>query len=773
MSQQNYLTLRIYGALILLFGLGYTVPGLILVSAGGAGWFVPTGLLLSLSGLLMLLRRPSFYWAYAGALLLTLIFTWLEKGLTFWALIPRFLLIALLGLPLLLPVFLRSTRSAAGVVAPGMVGLLLVVIAGYTLAAFIRFQNDLTQPLATLRSVSASVQDSEAEPRADWSTYGGSPMGTRFSPATQLTPDNVGDLQLAWTYRTGLGGTFKNTPLMVDDSLYLCGGGNEIISLDAESGQENWRFDAGVSEATKSLIPYFTTTCRGVSYHRAPPEYQGECPERILMGTVDARLLAVDARTGQACTSFGDNGAVDLTAHLGPVSGILYFVTSAPAIVRGRAVVGGWVVDNVSVNEPSGVVRAFDALTGKFSWAWDMGRPGQHGLPADGEVFTRATPNVWSLFSVDEENGLVFAPLGNETPDYFGAHRLDASEQFASSVAAINGETGELVWSFQTVHHDIWDYDVPAQPVLTEVTDQAGNLVPAVVQATKRGEVFLLHRLTGEPVAPVTEKQVPSGGVPEDWTAPTQPYSALPNILRDGLDETDMFGITPFDMLACRIGFRRLRYEGDFTPPTTRGGLQYPGNAGGYNWGSVSVDGQRQVMVGNLMNLANYTRLVPREEMDAGTQGAPQAGTPYGVQTVTFTSPLGIPCNEPPYGYMVAIDLAAQTLLWKRPIGTGHRMIGFPLEVGTPNSGGTMLTISGLIFMGGTMDGRIRAFDLATGEERWQFEMANSGQATPMSYLAPVSGKQTIIMVAPHDAGPRPAVAGEGGYVYAFRLPDA
>ena len=338
-------------------------------------------------------------------------------------------------------------------------------------------------------------------------------------------------------------------------------------------------------------IGNFGTTCRGVSYYRAPETYTGDCVERVVTATTDARMFAVDAKSGQRCASFGGNGEVNLLPGMGEVKPGFYFVTSPPTIARGRAIIGGWVMDNQETQEPSGVVRAFDVLTGRFVWAWDMGRPGVHTEPGESESYTRGTPNVWSLTSYDDALGLVYVPTGNETPDYYGAHRSEASEKYASSVVALDIENGEVRWSFQTVHHDIWDYDVPSQPVLFELPQADGTTVPALVQGTKRGELFMLDRRTGTPLAEVREQPVPQGAVPGDWTAKTQPFSVgMPQFRGPDLTEADMWGLTPLDQLWCRIEFRKLRYEGHFTPPTLTGTLQFPGNAGGFNWGSVAID---------------------------------------------------------------------------------------------------------------------------------------------------------------------------------------
>jgi|TARA_Y100000031_G_scaffold9079_1_gene10001 quinate dehydrogenase (quinone) len=766
--------LRIYAILIGLLALALLIPGGNLILHGGSVFYLIAGVIMLGSSVQLFRRRAVALLIYAVLLFYTLAWALYESGLWFWALAPRLWLLSVLALVFLIPAVQRQLTIGEIKLPVYSVAASLLAIIAVILSAYVSMMNGLSVSEDVFASRDRQTNHNSAT-ETNWLAYGNSRRGSRYSPIEEINRDNVQQLEVAWTFRTGVSGTFKNTPIQVGDKLYACAGGNVIIALDAENGEEVWRYDAGVSEQVKRAFSYFTTTCRGVSYYAAPSDYSGECPTRILMGTTDARLLAVDALNGEACASFGTNGQIDLKHKLGEVKNLFYFVTSSPSIVRGNAVVGGWVMDNYEVNEPSGVVRAFDAISGEFAWAWDMGRPDDHGEPEGEAIYTRGTPNVWSLFSVDEERGIVYAPLGNETPDYFGAHRHEASEQHASSVVAIDGETGALIWSFQTAHHDIWDWDVPSQPVLVDVPDDTGRLIPAVVQATKRGEVFLLNRETGEPIATVEERPVPQGGVPEDWTAPTQPYSALPNVLLGGIQEEDMWGVTLFDQLACRISYKQMRYEGDFTPPSTVPTFQYPSNGGGYNWGSVSVDEKQHIMVGNLMNLGSRTRLVPRAEMEAGAGGSPQLGTPYGIQTPMFTSPIGVPCNEPPYGLLVAIDLQQQNLIWKRSIGTGHKLGGLPLEIGTPALAGSIVTAGGVIFFGATWDGFFRALDLYTGEELWRFELPNSGQATPMTYLTPNSGEQLVIMTVPGaDVGPLSAsveTTGLGGYIFAFKLP--
>ncbi|MGQ9426199.1 membrane-bound PQQ-dependent dehydrogenase, glucose/quinate/shikimate family [Gilvimarinus sp. F26214L] len=776
------ISLRLFAFLLAIVAAALLLGGLQLITLGGSWYYLLAGFALLISSVLLWQHRPAGSWVYGGLLLATLLWSYWEVGADGWALAPRLLPLMVLGLYLLMPwvrAALHSGNPPPLLAGPaswlGSAAVVLLLAGPFIVSA---------RPDAPSAMRTADTQ-SPANTRGDWPAYGNTRAGTRYSPLDQITAENVSDLEVAWKVRTGLGGVAKGTPIQVNDMLYVCGAGNVVLGLDAEDGSERWRFDPQINPAHLDTARYFTTTCRGVSYHRAPADYQGECPERILTATADARLLAIDAHTGAACRNFGENGAVDLTRKMGLKAPIYYFVTSPPAIVRGNAVVGGWVLDNREVGEPSGVVRAFDALTGEFSWAWDMGRPGINTEPPEGEVYTRGTPNVWSIFSVDEERGWIYAPTGNETPDYFGAHRQEASEKYASSVVALDGEDGSVQWSFQTVHHDIWDYDVPSQPVLIDLPAEDGSVVPALLQPTKRGEVFMLNRVTGEPIAEVEERLVPQGGVPEDWTSPTQPFSVGMPHFREDLREADMWGISPLDQLWCRIEYRKMRYEGHFTPPSTRLTLQFPGNAGGFNWGSVAVDEANHLMIASPMIMANQLRLIPRAEMDAGAEGSLQLGTPYGASTRMFLSPLEVPCLKPPYGVLAVVDLKTRQMVWKRPIGNANDSgplglkLGLPIPVGTPLSAGSIVTRGGLIFIGGTMDSTLHAVNVKTGEEVWSYRLPTTAQATPMSYLSPRSKRQTLVITTPvwgrtGAGGARTQSAGEedpeGGYVIAFRL---
>ena len=517
-----------------------------------------------------------------------------------------------------------------------------------------------------LRSVPAWAEAASK----DWPEVAGNAGGTRYTDLAQITPANVGRLQLAWQYKLDPPvETFKHpyvafeaTPLKVGDTVYFCTPANALVALDAETGQPRWKFLPPLRKWGAFRA------CRGVAFHHAE-SVTGECRDRIVTGTLDAHLFAVDANTGKPCRAFGEDGSVDLLTDMGTVPPGVYGITSAPTVVRGVVVIGGLVVDNGQVDNPSGVIRAYDAVTGKLAWAWDLGRPGRHSEPTPGETYTRDSPNGWAPFSADESLGLVFVPTGNSNPDYYGAERTPEAEKYSSSVVALDATSGEVRWSFQTTHHDLWDYDVASQPVLVDLNGG----IPALIQATKRGEIFVLDRRDGHPLTQVEEKVVPQGGAPGDHTTATQPFSVgMPSLAGPDLTEQDMWGVTPLDQLWCRIKFRQARYDGPMTPPTAdRPWIYSPGWMGGNDWGSVSIDEGRQVLVAVSMRMANYDYFVNTDELARGADGTPhsrvtpQVGSPFfGIVTDYFHSPLGVPCQRPPSGMISAIDLRTHQLLW-------------------------------------------------------------------------------------------------------------
>ncbi|MDB6454546.1 glucose/quinate/shikimate family membrane-bound PQQ-dependent dehydrogenase [Falsirhodobacter sp. 20TX0035] len=499
------------------------------------------------------------------------------------------------------------------------------------------------------------------------------------------------------------------------------------------------------------------------------------CPTRVYLPTADARLIALNAETGEVCSTFGDNGTLRLEAGMPYNPAGYYYSTSPPVAVNGMLIIGGAVNDNFSVYSQSGVIRAFDIATGELLWNWDSGNP-EETTPIDiagGETYTANSPNSWSIFSVDADRGLVYIPLGNQVPDQLGMGRSEAVEAHSSSIVALDIATGQQRWAFQTVHHDLWDMDVPAQPVLVDLT-VGGAQVPALVGPTKQGDIYVLNRETGEPILGVTEEPAPGGAIPEDFTAPTQPTSAL-TFKPEPLREADMWGMSIFDQLMCRIDFHRLKYEGRYTPPSLEGSIIYPGNFGTFNWGSIAVDPERQVMFGMPTYLAFTSRLVPRADIPPAEEGATASeqglnrneGAPYGVVMGPFLGAFGIPCQAPPWGYVAGANLTTGEIAWKHKNGTVRDMtpLPLPIELGVPGIGGPIITRGGVAFLAAAVDDYLRAYDLTTGEELWKARLPAGGQSTPMTY--DVGGKQYVVIVAGgHGSiGTKP-----GDYVIAYAL---
>jgi quinoprotein glucose dehydrogenase len=615
---------------------------------------------------------------------------------------------------------------------------------------------------------------------AGWPRWGGDPDGARFSPLRQITPENVAWLERAWIYRTGdlpdaaapkL--AFQATPVLDDATLYLCTPRNRIVALDAETGAERWVFDA-----RPDIRGTWTPTCRGVALWRDPAAAPGApCARRVFAGTMDARLLALDAGNGRACAGFGRDGAVDLRAGLGDVAPGEYYVTSPPTPIGDVVAVGALVGDNRRVDGPGGVVRGFDARSGALRWAFDPVPPGTPPLPPapDGSPrFHRGTPNAWAPFAADPARGLLFVPFGGPSPDFFGGHRR-GFDHYGSALVALDGRTGGVVWSFQTVHHDLWDYDVGSQPTLLEL-ERDGARVPALVQPTKLGHVFVLHRETGEPLFPVEERPVPAGDVPGEQYAPTQPVPTFPPPLHPHrLAPEDAFGFTPWDRGRCRRRLEALRNDGLFTPPSLQGSLQYPGTPGGANWGGAAYDPERRLLILNQSRIAMTHRLVPRAEAGGGARGyymgvSPQAGTPYAVAQDVPVSPFGVPCSPPPWGTLLAVDFASREVRWEVPFGTTRDMTPLPigLPLGLPSMGGPLATASGLVFIGAALDDYLRAYASETGEELWRARLPAGGQANPISYRLRPHGRQFVVIAA---GGHGTLGTTQGDWVLAFALP--
>lgn len=775
------------GIITLLTGLFMLAGGSYLITLAGSWYFALAGLGLTLAGILIVQRRLLGALIYLAVFVASVGWSLWDVGLAFWPSFSRLFALAVLATLVLLAI--PSLRSAGRAVSPRFAYFGAAVFAVCLAATF--YTALQPQPIQTAEGVPTPVPGKAVgtvEPAADWRYFGRTPSGTRHAVLDKITPENVAGLKLAWTYRTGEVPKGSQghvvTPLHVNGKLYGCTQSSQLFALDADTGKEIWHHDPKVQ--ANNVYP----RCRGVGYHDATAEVSATiantppaaCTRRIIATTVDARLVAVDAQTGEACTGFGDSGSVSLRVGMGSTDQDLYFPTAAPTIVRDLVVVGGLVWDNQKTGEPSGVVRAFDVRTGALVWAWDLGNPAITREPPEGQSYTAGTPNVWSTPAFDDALGLIYLPTGNATPDFWGGHRTEADDTYSSSIVALDIATGRERWRFQTVHHDLWDYDVPSQPALYDVPDGHGGTLPALIQTTKRGQIFMLDRRNGKPIAQVQEQPVPQGGVADDRISPTQPYSVgMPAIGTEPLSERRMWGLTPLDQLICRIDFRKARYEGEFTPPSERLTLQYPSWLGGMNWGSASIAENLGYMIVNDTRVAIWNRMIPRATYDekslsgGGHEGnAPQAGTPWGIEQGRFLSPLGIPCQEPPYGTISAIDLATRKVAWSMPLGTTEQTGPFgiatylPMPIGMPTRGGPVTTSSGLVFMAGTQDFYIRALDLRTGKELWKGRLPVGAEATPMTYVSPRTGRQFVVI----SAGGNSATTQKGDYVMAYALPE-
>lgn len=611
-----------------------------------------------------------------------------------------------------------------------------------------------------------------------WPAYGATAGGTHFSRAAQITPANVHQLQVAWHHRSGdfrearearegerfglSQSSMQVTPILVGERLFYCTPSNRIIALDARTGEELWAYDPKVDMDSKPVVP----NCRGVSSWQSGQT--GFCEQRIIAGTLDARLIALDAGTGKPCPDFGDNGQVDIKQSISAHDPAEYSITSPPAILGDRLITGSLVLDNMRTDSPGGVVRAYNVRTGALEWAFNAIPPGADARNADG-TWRSGTTNVWSIIAVDEARNLVFLPTGNTTPDYFGGHR-NGLDHYSSSVVALHGDSGEVAWHFQLVHHDLWDYDTPAQPTLVDLAVN-GERVPAVVQVTKMGFTFVLHRETGQPLWPVEERPAPQQGkAPEEYLSPTQPFPThLPPLFDWPLTADQAWGLTPVDRHWCAKRIEEMLNDGLYTPPSPQGSINFPSNAGGNNWGSPAINPDTGVMVVFTNRVPGYTRLLPREQCEDSLQ--PQIGTPYCVDAGWLTSPIGLPCTAPPWGTLDAIDLAAGKQLWSVPMGTTRDMAPFPFWwfKGLPGLAAPMMTATGLVFSGISNEHALRAFDAATGAELWRGELPTAGNALPMTYQLESNGKQYVVIAAGgHWSGGSPP----GDHIIAFALPN-
>ena len=776
--------LKITSVVMALVAVAILYMGGTLVAAGGSPAYALIGLGVLITAVLLFLKKKSALTFYA--LLMWAILVWIiyEVGFDKWQWIPRGDLFALLGLWLALPWVVRRLSIAQSTAEPrsfhpflgGTVAAMIAIVVGVMFYDPYPVEGKITNPVSAKGATGAAQ---------DWVAYGGTNDGQRFSKLDQINAGNVKKLTVAWEYHTGdlrdpakdaSEYTFEATPLKVNNRVYVCTAHNEVHALNAETGKLDWKYEP---QKDRSYLQQHQT-CRGVSYYSAASA-SGQvgdvpatntstaalCEKRIITATADARLVALDADTGKACTGFGINGVINLSDNMGKIRPHALMQTAAPLVAGNLIIVGGSVMDNgYNAGNPSGVIRAYDVLSGQLVWNFDPATPDSTQPIAPGQDYPQDTPVAWGTLSADLQNGMVYVPFGNASPDELGIGRDPASntEKFRDTLIALDLKTGAFKWKFQTSHNDLWDRDNPSQPSLIDL-GKDGNKQPAVVLPTKVGNIFVLNRLTGEPIIPVDQvKASADGGVAGEQFATSQPVSRL-NFIPEPLTEKSMWGLTPFDQMSCRTSFKKLRYDGNpWTPSTESGTLVFPGNIGAFNWGSVAVDPERQILIGAPVRLAYKYTLIKRTPETADKRLFSAEGTPYwnenfqgdyAIRIQQFASDLGIPCIAPPWGRMVGVDLNTGKTEWMRRTGTtknlktsflpGRFPIGFPM--GMVAHGGPLITAGGLVFHGATADNFIRAYDINTGEVLWQTELPAGGQATPSTYMGS-DGKQYVVIAA-------------------------
>ncbi len=618
---------------------------------------------------------------------------------------------------------------------------------------------------------------------AEWANYGNDPGGMRYSALTQINRENVASLKVAWTFHTGdisdgsqgrRRSGFESTPILVDGTLYVTTPFNRVIALDPETGKQRWAYDPKIDQTWKSGDGLIN---RGVATWVDPERAAKQvCHQRIYEATIDARLIALDAATGVPCSDFGIGGLVSLRDVPGFRPGY-YHMTSPPAVIEDIVVVGSAIDDNGRVDMPSGVVRAFDARTGKLRWSWDpipANAPGVAGKGTAGQIkqWNTGAANAWSIMATDPERGLIFVPTGSASPDYYGGLR-PGDDKWADSVVALQAQTGKVAWGFQLVHHDLWDYDTASPPLLTTL-EHDGKKVPVVIQGNKTGFVYVLNRETGAPVFPVEERAVPQSDVPGEVTSPTQPFPVAPPALApQRVSADDAWGLDAEDREACRKEIAGLRNEGIFTPPSVRGSLAIPGNIGGMTWSGYAFDPERSTLLVTTNNFPTKVRVIPRAEFEEARKKeepgeyTAQEGAPYGMFRRPFLSPKHrLPCVPPPWGMLSAVDMVRGKILWQVPLGS---FAPGKVPDGVINLGGPIVTAGGVVIVAGTIDPFLRAFDVETGKELWKAQLPTSAHATPMTYRAGASGKQYVVIAAGgHSHIDEEA---QGDAVVAFTLP--
>lgn len=782
---------KLTSLVLAILGVALLYMGGKLLMMGGSAFYALMAVGLLITAILLFRNQRSALSLYAVLMWITLAWMIWEVGFDKWQWIPRGDLFGVIGLWLAMPWVVKplyqGQRRFHGLLG-STVAIMIILVIGLC------FYDPLPQA-GTITN--AREQNSEQGASADWTAYGGTADGLRFSALNQITKENVRNLEVAWTYHTGdlrqdndaTEYTFEATPLKANGMLYFCTPHNEVHALDPQSGAVKWKYTPAKD---RSYLQQHQT-CRGVSYYAGAPAAAQDtaatpamCRKRIFNATTDARLIALDADSGKPCADFGNNGVVDLHANMGEVRPHALMQTAAPLVAGNLVIVGGSVMDNgFNSGNPSGVIRAYDVQSGRLVWNFDPANPQNTAPIAAGQTYPQDTPVAWGTLSADLKNGLVYVPFGNASPDELGIER-DANsntEKFRDALVALDLQTGAFKWRYQSSHHDLWDRDNPSQPSLVDI-DYQGQKQPVVILPTKTGNLFVLNRLTGQPVYPVNDVKVSTeGGVPGEKFAATQPVSSL-NFIPQPLTEKSMWGITPFDQMACRMDFRSLRYDGNpWTPATEGGSLVFPGNIGVFNWGSVAVDPQRQMLIAAPVRLAYKYNLIKRTPATATERLFTKDGQPYwnenfhgdyAIHIQQLASDLGIPCIAPPWGRMVGVDLKTGKTEWLRRVGTtknlktsflpGRFPIGFPM--GMVAHGGPLLTAGDLVFHGATADNFIRAYDSTTGELLWQQELSAGAQATPSTYMGS-DGKQYVVIAA---GGHGSLGTKAGDSVVAFRL---
>ncbi|GBQ05530.1 membrane-bound PQQ-dependent dehydrogenase, glucose/quinate/shikimate family [Saccharibacter floricola] len=791
---------------IAIIGLLLAIGGVWSAIEGGPLYYLISGIGFLLTAALLFKRNPAGLALYALILFGTLIWALCVTGLDVWGLLPRLDIVLIVGIVLLLPVISRPLAASRAATLPllGAVGLSALTL---VVSAFM----DPHDQEGSLPTTIANMHPANPEnvPPEEWHAYARTQAGQRWSPLTQINSKNVDKLKVAWVMHThDLPGapndpaeaTNEATPIEFNNTLYFCSIHQKLYSVDAKTGKTNWIFDPKVQ-----IRPTFQhLTCRGVSKHTAPANpvnsdgqavSLNDCANRIVMLVNDGRLLEVDAATGQRCHGFGNDGEVDLRFSHQPYTTLgEYAPTSPPVVTDKYVIVNSAVRDNGSINQPSGATRAYDVYTGKLAWVFDAANPDPNEMPSEEHPhFHSNSPNSWIVSAYDKNLNLVYIPMGVGTPDEWGGHRSKEAERFVPGIVALNADTGKLAWFYQTVHHDLWDMDVPAQPTLVDITQKDGSLVPAIYVPAKDGDVFVLDRRTGKTIVPAPEVPVPQGAAPGDYTSPTQPTSQLTLRPKAPMSDKDIWGGTIIDQMFCSVYFHSLRYEGPFTPPSTQGTLVFPGNLGMFEWGGLSVDPQRQIAFINPIALPFVSQLVPRgpdnptwpkgeAKASSGETGVqPNYGTPFGINLHPFLDPvllplgLPVPCRIPPWGTVAGLDLRTNKIVWQHRNGTFRDSLHGsslpiqmpPIKIGVPSLGGPLSTAGNVAFLTSTQDYYIRAYDMTNGKVIWKDRLPAGAQSTPMTYS--VNGRQYIITYA---GGHGSFLSKMGDSLIAYALPE-